>query len=226
MMKLDKIQNLLGYKFKNETLLINALTHKSCKKKHSNERLEFLGDAVMDLIVAEYLCNKFKDMNEGDLSKLRAALVNEKSFAALASLIDLQNHIILSSAEENNKGRQKPSLLSDAFEAIMGAIYIESGIEKAKEVAINLLKKEYENINLKTISKDYKTRLQEITQATYGKTPQYVLISSKGPDHKKEFTMALMLDNKEISSASGTSKKEAEQNAAKLAIEILSKGKK
>ncbi|WP_197050068.1 ribonuclease III [Campylobacter sputorum] len=226
MMKLDKIQNLLGYKFKNETLLINALTHKSCKKKHSNERLEFLGDAVMDLIVAEYLCNKFKDMNEGDLSKLRAALVNEKSFAALASLIDLQNHIILSSAEENNKGRQKPSLLSDAFEAIMGAIYIESGIEKAKEVAINLLKKEYENINLKTISKDYKTRLQEITQATYGKIPQYVLISSKGPDHKKEFTMALMLDNKEISSASGTSKKEAEQNAAKLAIEILSKGKK
>ncbi len=225
-MKLDKIQNLLGYKFKNETLLINALTHKSCKKKHSNERLEFLGDAVMDLIVAEYLCNKFKDMNEGDLSKLRAALVNEKSFAALASLIDLQNHIILSSAEENNKGRQKPSLLSDAFEAIMGAIYIESGIEKAKEVAINLLKKEYENINLKTISKDYKTRLQEITQATYGKIPQYVLISSKGPDHKKEFTMALMLDNKEISSASGTSKKEAEQNAAKLAIEILSKGKK
>lgn len=224
-MKLDKIQNLLGYKFKDEHLLIKALTHKSCKKKHSNERLEFLGDAVMDLIVAEYLCDKFKDMNEGDLSKLRAALVNEKSFATLANLIDLNSHILLSSAEENNNGRQKPSLLSDAFEAIMGAIYMESGIEKAKEIAIVLLEKAYGDINLKTLSKDYKTQLQEITQATYGKTPQYILISSKGPDHKKEFKMALMLDNKEISSASGTSKKEAEQNAAKMAIEILAKGK-
>lgn len=225
-MKLDKIQNLLGYNFKDENLLIKALTHKSCKKKDSNERLEFLGDAVMDLIVAEYLCDKFPDMNEGDLSKLRASLVNEKSFAALAALIDLSSHIILSTAEENNNGRQKPSLLSDAFEAVMGAVYVEKGIDTAKKIAIKLLKKEYANIDLKTLSKDYKTRLQEITQATYGKTPQYVLISSKGPDHNKEFKMALLLDNKEISSASGSSKKEAEQNAAKLAIEILSKGKK
>lgn len=225
-MKLDRIQNLLGYNFKDENLLIKALTHKSCKKKDSNERLEFLGDAVMDLIVAEYLCDKFPDMNEGDLSKLRASLVNEKSFAALAALIDLSSHIILSTAEENNNGRQKPSLLSDAFEAVMGAVYIESGIDTAKEIAIKLLKKKYANINLKTLSKDYKTQLQEITQATYGKTPQYILISSKGPDHNKEFKMALLLDNKEISSASGSSKKEAEQNAAKLAIEILSKGKK
>lgn len=225
-MKLDKIQNLLGYNFKDENLLIKALTHKSCKKKDSNERLEFLGDAVMDLIVAEYLCDKFPDMNEGDLSKLRASLVNEKSFAALAALIDLSSHIILSTAEENNNGRQKPSLLSDAFEAVMGAVYVEKGIDTAKKIAIKLLKKEYANIDLKTLSKDYKTRFQEITQATYGKTPQYVLISSKGPDHNKEFKMALLLDNKEISSASGSSKKEAEQNAAKLAIEILSKGKK
>lgn len=217
------IENL-NYKFKNKDLLELALTHKSAKKASNNERLEFLGDAVLDLIVAEYLCKKFQHTPEGDLSKLRAALVNETSFATLAKKLNLGKNIIISSAEEHNNGREKNSILSDAFEALMGAIYLESGLDKVKDIAINLLEDEYEDISLEALAKDYKTALQEITQARFGVTPEYRLIASKGPDHKKDFKMGVYLDGKLYGEAVGKSKKDGEQKAAQIAIEKINKG--
>ena len=220
---LSELEKKLGYRFKDRTLFKTALTHKSSKQPYNNERLEFLGDAVLDLIIGEYLYNKFPQVSEGELSKLRASLVNEKGFEQLARLLDLGEHIYLSLAEENNNGRQKPSILSNAFEALIGAIYLESGLDKATEVSLKLLEQAYPKIDLETVFKDYKTTLQEITQAHLGITPQYIVTGSSGPDHKKEFVIMVKINDREIAQAKGKSKKEAQQEAAKLAIEKLKK---
>lgn len=217
----SQLEKRLDYTFKEKQLIIEALTHKSYKKPYNNERLEFLGDAVLDLIVGEYLFSKFPNSNEGTLSKIRASLVNESGFTLLAKSIDLGNYIFLSSAEENNNGRNKPSLLSNAFEAIIGAIYLESGLQKAKEISIKLLEACHPKIDLDSLSKDYKTALQELTQATHGVTPLYELINTSGPDHKKEFEIAVTLNDKTIATAKGKSKKEAQQKAAQIALEAL-----
>lgn len=220
-MNLQDLENNLNYKFKNQKLLIEALTHKSYKKPYNNERLEFLGDAVLDLIVGEFLFHKFKNENEGNLSKLRAALVNEKSFAKLANSLNLGKFIFLSNSEENNGGREKPSILSDAFEAVIGAIHLEAGFNTALNIALNLLTKFYKDINANDLIKDYKTKLQEYTQAYMAQTPKYQTLRAFGPDHKKQFEISLELNNKEISRAISTSKKEAQQIAAKIALEKL-----
>ncbi|TET89861.1 MAG: ribonuclease III [Sulfurovum sp.] len=217
----SQLEKRLNYTFKNKQLIIEALTHKSDKKPYNNERLEFLGDAVLDLIVGEYLFSKFPNSNEGILSKIRASLVNESGFTLLARAIDLGQYIYLSSAEENNNGRNKPSLLSNAFEAIIGAIYLEAGLNAAKEISIALLEETHPKIDLDSLSKDYKTALQELTQATHGVTPLYELLSASGPDHKKEFEIAVILDEKTIATARGKSKKEAQQKAAQIALEAL-----
>jgi len=215
------LEDRLGYRFENKQLIIEALTHKSYKKPYNNERLEFLGDAVLDLIVGEYLFLKFPTSNEGILSKIRASLVNESGFTLLARTIHLGDYMYLSLAEENNNGRDKPSLLSNAFEAIIGAIYLEAGLQKAKDIAIKLLEECHPKIDLQSLSKDYKTTLQELTQATHGVTPVYQLIGSSGPDHKKEFEIAVVLDDQEISRAKGKSKKDAQQKAAQIALDRL-----
>jgi len=217
----SQLEKRLNYTFENKQLIIEALTHKSYKKPYNNERLEFLGDAVLDLIVGEYLFFKFPSSNEGILSKIRASLVNESGFTLLAKEIDLGEHIYLSLAEENNNGRHKPSLLSNAFEAIIGAIYLEAGLEKAKDISIKLLEECHPKIDLQSLSKDYKTALQELTQATHGVTPSYEMLGSSGPDHKKEFEIAIVLDDKTIASAKGKSKKDAQQKAARIALDIL-----
>ncbi|MDL0087795.1 ribonuclease III [Campylobacter gastrosuis] len=221
MSDLRKLEKILGYSFKNEQILKEALTHKSSKQPYNNERLEFLGDAVMDLIVGEYLFKNFSKTNEGDMSKLRAALVNEKSFATMANALNLGDFIYISQSEQNNGGREKPSILSDAFEAIMGAIYLEAGLFKAQEIALNLLQKCYPKIDYLSLVKDYKTELQELTQARLGVTPVYELVRSFGPDHKKEFEMALFINEREISRGMAGSKKEAQQIAARIAIEKI-----
>jgi len=219
----SQLEKRLNYTFKDKQLIIEALTHKSYKKPYNNERLEFLGDAVLDLIVGEYLFNKFPNSNEGILSKIRASLVNESGFTLLARAIDLGDYIYLSAAEENNNGRNKPSLLSNAFEAVIGAVYLEAGLDKAKEIAITLLEASHPKIDLDSLSKDYKTALQELTQATHGVTPQYELLGSSGPDHKKEFEIAVTLNDETIATAKGKSKKEAQQKAAQIALEALKK---
>jgi ribonuclease-3 len=216
-----QLEDRLSYTFKNKQLIIEALTHKSYKKPYNNERLEFLGDAVLDLIVGEFLFEKFSDSDEGILSKIRASLVNESGFTLLAKSINLGKYIYISIAEENNNGRDKPSLLSNAFEAVIGAIYLEAGLDKAKEITIKLLNEVHPKIDLKTLSRDYKTTLQELTQSIYGSTPTYELIRATGPDHKKEFEIAIIVNDKSIASAKGKSKKEAQQKAAKKALEWL-----
>jgi ribonuclease-3 len=217
----QELEKRLDYTFSDKQLIIEALTHKSYKKPYNNERLEFLGDAVLDLIVGEFLFQKFPDSDEGILSKIRASLVNESGFTLLARKINLGNFIYLSLAEENNNGREKSSLLSNAFEAVIGAIYLEGGLEVAREIVIRLLNETHQKIDLQSLSKDYKTALQELTQATHGVTPTYKLLRSFGPDHKKEFEIAIILNDETIADAQGKSKKEAQQKAAKIALEKL-----
>ena len=221
MRDIKRLEEVLDYKFKQYDLITEALTHKSYKKPYNNERLEFLGDAVLDLIVGEYLFSKFTKENEGVLSKIRASLVNEKGFTRLAEHINLGEHLLLSTAEENNHGRTKSSLLSNAFEAVMGAIYLESGLKEAAKVTIKLMEESYETIDLNSLSKDFKTALQELTQAEFGETPTYKLIRAFGPDHKKEFEIGIELQHKMVSKAIGRSKKEAQQKAAEIALEAL-----
>ena len=219
-----KLERCLGYQFKDKNLIIEALTHKSLKKPYNNERLEFLGDAVLNLIVGEYLYKKFPTSNEGELSKIRASLVNETGFTKLANDIKLGNYIYISTAEERNKGRTKASILSDAFEAIMGAIYLESGLEVLKPIILKLLEESYDKINLDVLFSDYKTALQEITQAEFGTIPEYRIEGSYGPDHKKEFEVSIWINGDKYGQAKGKSKKLAQQAVAKIAIEKL-KGK-
>ena len=210
-----ELEERLGYKFKDDHIVQVALTHRSVQGMFNNERLEFLGDAVMDLVVGEYLFRKFKSTKEGNLSKLRAALVNEESFAKIARAILVDKFIFLSNSEDNNNGRKKDSILSDAFEALIGAVYLESGFENVQKIAINLLEKTYPKINLQEIVKDYKTMLQEITQAKMGEIPTYKLIYQKGPDHAKEFKIGVFIGEK--------SKKQAQQIAAQNTLKMIEK---
>ncbi len=221
---IKKLEDQLDYSFKDQKLIIEALTHKSYKQPYNNERLEFLGDAVLDLIVGQYLFERFPAHDEGKLSKMRASLVNEEGFTRLAQHIDLGEQLFLSNAEENNGGRSKPSLLSNAFEAIIGALYLEAGLNKTRDVSIKLLEEVHPDISLDTLFKDYKTTLQEMTQALFGTTPEYKLVGSNGPDHKKEFEIAVFVDGKEYARASGKSKKVAQQESAAIAIDLLNRG--
>ncbi len=225
MEKIEELEKCLGYEFKDKSLILEALTHKSCKKAKNNERLEFLGDAVLDLVVGEYLFKKFPNTDEGKLSKMRASLVNEEGFKKLSLKLNLGKYLFLSTAEDHNKGREKPSLLSNVYESLMGAIYLETGLDKVKEITYKLIEEVYPKIDLKSIFKDYKTTLQEYTQEYFGVIPEYKLISSRGPDHKKEFEMGVFINNKEISRAVGKSKKTAHQKVAQKALNIIKEKK-
>ena len=221
---LNKLQKQINYSFKNKELLKKALTHRSYNK-NNNERLEFLGDAVLDLIIGEYLFKRFENSPEGDLTKLRASIVNESGFARLAKKIDLGEYLFISNIEENSDGRNKVSILADAFEALIGAVYLDSGLENARAISGNIINEVYKNIDLKKFSKEYKTSLQELTQSMFSNIPEYGLISTNGPDHKKEFLMCVKINGQELARAKGKSKKEAEQTCAKMAYKKLT-GKK
>ena len=219
------LETQLGYVFKDKALIIEALTHKSYKKAYDNERLEFLGDAVLDLVVGEYLFSKFTNSDEGKLSKIRASLVNETGFDKLARSLHLGDYILLSNAEDNNGGREKSSLLSNAFEAVMGAIYLEAGLGIVSEIAIKLIESNHEEISLDSLFRDFKTTLQELTQARFGITPEYIVLASRGPDHLKEFEMGVFIEGKEYARATGKSKKIAQQEAAEIAVKLLKEEK-
>lgn len=218
----NELEQKIQYHFKDQKLLAQALTHRSYKTQTHNERLEFLGDAVLDLVVGEYLFKKFPSLSEGDLSKLRACIVNEQGFNKLALALDLGKYIFISSSEERNNGRSKPSILSNTFEALIGAVYLESGIQEASRITHTLLESNYHTIDF-GLSSDFKTSLQELTQARFSQIPRYELITESGPDHQKSFTMAVFINDKEYARCTGNSKKNAQQKCAQIAYEILQK---
>ncbi|MBQ7986396.1 MAG: ribonuclease III [Clostridia bacterium] len=214
----------IGYTFKNKEYLKTALSHSSyAYEKHveSNERLEFLGDSVLSLIVSEKLFLTHSKDDEGDLSKIRASLVCENGLFELSKKIDLAKEIRLGRGEEMGGGRNRPSVISDAFEAVLAAIFLDSDFYTAKKWLLGLMDDEFKHLPDKGKLGDYKTALQEHTQkGTKGKVT-YTKISEDGPDHNKHFVCAVQVDGKEIARGDGRTKKEAEQNAAKRALEIL-----
>ncbi|MDO7252367.1 ribonuclease III [Helicobacter cappadocius] len=213
----------IDYYFNDKQLLLQALTHKSHKIGPDNERLEFLGDAVLDLVVGELLFYEFPQSTEGNLSKMRAGVVSEKGFMKLAQSINLGHYLYISQSEEQNQGRNKPSILSNAFEALMGAVYLESGLEDVRRIVKILLEKVYPNRDFQSLSLDYKTSVQELSQAQFFEIPTYELVSESGPDHCKEFEMILLIRGKQYARARGKSKKDAQQKCAQIAYEKLKK---
>ena len=214
----------IGYTFKNKEYLKVALSHSSyAYETHSksNERLEFLGDSVLSLIVSEKLFLTQREDDEGDLSKIRASLVCENGLFELSKKIDLASEIRLGRGEEMGGGRERPSVVSDAFEALLAAIFLDSDFYTTKKWLLDLMKDEFNHLPDTRRLGDYKTALQEHTQkGTKGKVT-YTKISEDGPDHNKHFVCAVFVDGKEIARGDGRTKKEAEQCAAKRALEIL-----
>lgn len=220
---MEQLQNNLGYHFKNPALLARALTHSSyANERHvdtgDNERLEFLGDSVLGFITAEYLFANHRDFPEGELTKLRAYAVCEKSLFSYAEEIGLGNYLKLGKGEERTGGRTRPSVLSDAFEAVIAAIYLDGGMDEAKKFVLRFV---VPYVEAKPTFKDYKTMLQEVVQKNHGETLEYVLVSETGPDHDKCFTVEVHLNSNVIGRGVGGSKKKAEQNAAKEALELM-----
>lgn len=221
-----ELEDKIGYHFKNKELLSVALTHSSYanerKAQHVqyNERLEFLGDAVLSIVVSDYIFKNCPDLPEGELTKLRAALVCEKSLFEFAKQIQLGSYLQLSKGERHNGGAQRPSIVSDAFEALIAAIYIDGGIEPAAKHILNFVVPAIQNQKKKRV-KDYKTTLQEIIQKNPGEKLQYVLVSESGPDHNKHFVFEVHLNSNVIGKGGGKSKKEAEQQAAREALELM-----
>ncbi|MEE0914198.1 MAG: ribonuclease III [Ruminococcus sp.] len=220
------LQNKIGYKFKNTALLTEALTHSSYANEHKaqhikyNERLEFLGDAVLSIVVSDYIFKNCPDLPEGELTKLRASLVCEKSLYEFAKKINLGKYLVLSKGERNNGGAERPSILSDAFEALIAAIYIDGGIEPVSKHILNFVVPAIKNAKKKRIN-DYKTTLQEIIQKNPGEQLEYVLVNESGPDHNKHFVVEVHLNSNVIGKGGGRSKKEAEQQAAREALELM-----
>lgn len=226
-MIVENIDTRIGYHFSNTALAIESLTHRSYfnetkKKNNHNERLEFLGDAVLDLVISETLMQRMPLAEEGTLTQLRASLVQEESLAQMAKTLDLCPLILLGKGEEKNNGREKPSILSDAVEAVVGAVYLDGGYESAKEVILMWFAGALNTVVKNGLMLDAKSALQEKLQALGGGSPTYETIGEFGPDHNKVFEVALKTDDKVLATGKGKSKKEAEKKAAQNALEKLS----
>ena len=222
--QLDLLQKELGYSFKDPALLLRCLTHVSYDRQKSeghNEVLEFLGDAVLDLAVSDLLMRHNPDKSEGDLSRMRAALVNSTVLAEKASLLKLGSVLRLGRGEERSDGRSKPSILAGAFEALLGAVYRDGGYEKARGVVERYFSPD---VTAKQLGRqDYKTRLQEISQMLFHAPPAYRIVSETGPDHEKRFMTEIAVGGKVLGRGQGKSKKQSEQEAAKEALAELQK---
>ncbi|MBM15767.1 MAG: ribonuclease III [Nitrospina sp.] len=225
--ELNSLQDIISYKFIDLNLLNKALTHKSyaneknAKLKH-NERMEFLGDSVLDILVSKHLFEKFNEFSEGKLSKIRAAVVNESSLAKLAEKMSLGDYLLLGKGENNSGGRKKTSILADAFEALAGAVFLDGGLEASSNICLPLLKGEIETICESWSFRDFKSDLQEYTQDKMVCIPNYKVIREIGPDHAKEFEVIVTVKNEICGKGLGRTKKEAEQAAAKVAMQKFS----
>ena len=222
---MNELIKKIGYKFKNLELLKTAITHSSYANESKellpyNERLEFLGDAVLSIVVSDYLFNNIKELSEGQLTKTRASLVCEKSLSAFASKIMLGSFLFLGKGEKNTGGSERPSILADAFEAVIAAIYLDGGMKEARKFVLKFIIPELKAQKRKPF-KDYKTDLQEIVQQNPEEQLTYVLANESGPDHNKRFEVEVRLNNNTIGKGSGKSKKEAEQRAAHEALILM-----
>ena len=225
-MTLDVLQDRIGYRFKDESLLVLAVTHSSWANEHSagnahNERLEFLGDAVLEIAVSAQLFARFPDAREGELTRLRSSLVNEATLAVIARKLHLDDCLRLARGEENQGGRQRDSLLSDAMEAVFGGVFVDGGIEKARAVVERLYTDLWPKNATKVRRKDFKTKLQEATQRISTGLPVYALEDSYGPEHAKIFSVRVDLPDGRQFRASGPGLKRAEQEAAHVALVAL-----
>jgi ribonuclease III len=227
---LERLQERLGYRFGDRAILLQSLTHTSYGHEflqekpialRDNERLEFLGDAILDVVISDILLESFPNANEGQLSKMRASAVNEKTLAQLASSIQLAQCIRLGKGEALTGGNQKPSILSSTLEALIAAIYLDGGFNAVYPVVRHLFAPLFIEERELISFYDHKTQLQEIVQARWKVTPTYHLLRTEGPDHAKVFQVEVRMGAKTLAVASGYSKKEAEQNAARFAIETV-----
>ena len=215
----------IGYRFRNITLLQNALTHSSYANERwhdslkSNERLEFLGDSILGMVVAEYLYKNFPDRPEGELTRMRADMVCEASLAAIADKIDLGTHLLLGHGEERFGGRTRASILADAVESVIAACFLDGGMAAAREFIQRFVLTDVPVKRLHNV--DYKTALQELVQQKKNQVLAYALVGESGPDHDKQFQVEVSLNGQVVGEGSGSSKKRAEQAAAQKAIEAL-----
>jgi ribonuclease-3 len=226
-MNLSDLEASLGFSFNDKSLLTRALTHRSYLNENAdlpyldNERLEFLGDAILSFVVAEHLYQRFPEMDEGALTSLRAALVKGDTLARLAGQIGLSDHLLLSRGEAAAGGRQRAPLLAGAFEALIGALYLDQGLDAARALVIRLIEVEAETILTARLDKDAKSMLQEASQGWLQVTPLYRTVETRGPDHAKEFRVQAVLGERVYGEGVGKSKQRAEQEAARAALVVL-----
>ncbi len=226
---LPLLEEKLGYIFQDRTLLITSLTHKSFTNENpglaseNNERMEFIGDAVLSLIVSHYLYKRHSELNEGSLSKIRANLVNENCLASVATKIGLGTYIFLGKGEEGTGGREKVSLLSDVLEAVIGGIYLDRGMRFATQTVLSHFKDLIQEVVEHKHPFDFKTTFQEVCQERFGVLPEYHLTRTSGPDHNRLFVMELTVNSEVYGVGSGKNKKEAQQQAAMQALEKIKK---
>ena len=219
------LEAAIGYRFQNISLLQNALTHSSYANERwhnsllSNERLEFLGDSILGMLVAEYLYRNFPDRPEGELTRMRADMVCEKTLAAAANRIGLGGHLLLGHGEEQCGGRNRDSILADAVESVIAACFLDGGLDAALQFVQKFIFVEVPVTKLHNV--DYKTQLQELVQQKKNQVLSYVLVGESGPDHDKQFIVEVSLNGTMVGKGSGRSKKRAEQDAARVAIEKL-----
>ena len=222
---IKELESALGYRFRNVALLQNALAHSSYANERwhnsllSNERLEFLGDSVLGMLVADYLYRNFPDRPEGELTRMRADMVCEQTLAAAANKIGIGEHLLLGHGEEQGGGRSRNSILADAMESVIAACFLDGGLGAALTVVQKFILVEVPVTRLHNV--DYKTRLQELVQQKKNQTLSYALVGESGPDHDKQFVVEVRLNGNVVGSGSGSSKKRAEQSAAASAIEKL-----
>jgi ribonuclease-3 len=224
---LEFFQRIIHYRFKNINTLVIAFTHSSYANENrhsdiiSNERLEFLGDAVLNIIISDYIYRNYPDLPEGELTRIRASVVCEPSLAQCAKKLNIGKFLLLGKGEEMTGGRERISILSDAFEAILAAIFLDGDLEAARQWVLSQLEPTIKAAAQGTVFRDYKTLLQEYIQRNGEERIEYEIVKECGPDHNKEFYVEVRHSNKVIGTGSGKSKKEAEQNAAKYALEQL-----
>jgi ribonuclease-3 len=224
------LEKAIGYTFKNKSLAEEAVTHKSFSHESQesnvpfNERLEFLGDAVLGVVISEYLFNNYRDYSEAKLSRIRSYVVQETALAEAAERLNIGANLLLGKGEEMSGGREKPSLLANVFEALLAAIYLDSGMENAREFTLRTLEPKILEYIDKSLVVDFKTKLQEVTQARFGMLPEYKVTTEKGPEHEKVFEVSVLINGERFGTGQGKTKKAASQMAAEESLQKIDQG--